>query len=80
MRVTKDMFLSVIKDISIMMGEQLYLVPVYDTLYVTPVNDGVRCQSNYYYCFSNKISNANYEKLVAFKVGVGIALRRMQNR
>lgn len=78
MRATKEMFLSVAKEISNLLGEQLYLVSVSDVLYITPVNNRVSCQSNYYFCFSNTLSKANYDRLIAFKMGLEFALRRMQ--
>ena len=80
MRATKGMFLSVVNDISNLMGEQLYLVPCGYWMYVSPVNNTVECQHNYYLCLDNSFSNANYDKLMVFQKGIQAAFRRMQNR
>ncbi len=80
MRATKEMFKGVVNDISNLMGEQVYLVPCSYYMYLTPVNNTIECQYNNYLCLDNSFSNANYDKLRAFKKGVEATLRRMQNR
>lgn len=80
MRATKEMFKGVVNDISNLMGEQLYLVPCSYWMYLSPVNSGLECQSNYYLCLDNSFSNANYDKLMAFEKGIQAAFRRMQKR
>lgn len=70
MRATKEMFNMVVNEISDYMGKQLYLVPCSYYMYLTPVNSRMDCQFNYYLCIDNSFSNANYDKLMAFKKGV----------
>ena len=67
MRATKEMFNSVVMDISNYMGENLYLVPVGYYMYLTPVNSRMECQRLNYLCLDNSYSNANYDKLRAFE-------------
>lgn len=74
MRMTKEMFNAVVMEISNYMGKQLYLVPCSNWMYLTSVNNSVECQYNYYLCIDNSYSNANYDKLMAFKAGVKAVL------
>lgn len=69
-RVTKQDFERVVKDISNMLGVQLYLVPASIYMFLTPVNHCIECQSKHYLCLSNHYSYANYDKLIAFEKGV----------
>ena len=78
MRAAKQMFLGVVKEISNLMGEQLYLVPCSYWMYLTPVNNTVECQYNNYLCLDNSFSNANFDKLMAFEKGVEATMRRMK--
>ena len=74
MRATKEMFNMVVNEISDYMGKQLYLVPCSCYMFLSPVNNVIDCQRNFYLCIGNSISNANFDRLTAFRDGVKAVL------